>query len=508
MTLAFRRSSKRNFRRPLLGTVFLAVASLFLFRALAPGPVPKLHKSVLRSPVVTTDPLLARDASSLLVVNNTMEGLVEWVPSSGVRPALASHWKPTPDLKTFDFLLRGSVVFQSGRPLTAGTVVASLRRLLEEPGAHQRYFAMVENIEAVDASTIRFHLSRPTPELPMLLACSRAKIAYFDGEMYVGTGPFEVKNLRPGLVLERFDRYWGTPAQIQQLEFQIASPPWARALAEQNLVDDLAAYSTSLTPWISESGTWQTQAQWSTWVWAFNQRSPIFLSAECRREVSAWIGGVEFRDLFFADLLPASDFFPSIESYRLPARAKVPGKASLCRGPLTVLTTEEAGPETRLAAWLQQRLPRTQVTVSRLSAEEIRTRAFIGQADAYLLPVTSEIADPSFLTDSLLELVSPLVAPLLMQKISPIAQKLSHSDSEAQRLFLGAQVNRLLQSELAFVPIAHARLRVWHRACVKNLQTNPLSVGHTSYHSVENECQRASQPLIGSQAGLLPRLFR
>ena len=119
---------------------FLPVA-LAAALALAPGCGHKQSvgappaNNVLRLPLLsdptTFDPAKVEDGTTIDVLQQIFEGLVQWTPQNTLAPALAEKWDVSPDGLTYTFHLRPGAKFQDGTSVTAQAVYFSLRRALD-----------------------------------------------------------------------------------------------------------------------------------------------------------------------------------------------------------------------------------------------------------------------------------------------------------------------------------------------------------------------------------------
>lgn len=143
------------------------------------------------------------------------EGLVAVEPDGQIAPALAESWSASADGLTWRFKLRAAAIFHDGSPVTAATVKASFDRLL--PSALYLKSAGIVSVSAEPGEVV-FKLGTPFGSfLDYLVDYSTHVLApaSFDsaGEVsqIVATGPYRIveADLPRGLVLARFDKYWG-----------------------------------------------------------------------------------------------------------------------------------------------------------------------------------------------------------------------------------------------------------------------------------------------------------
>jgi 4-phytase/acid phosphatase/peptide/nickel transport system substrate-binding protein len=138
-------------------------------------------------------------------------------------PRLAVSWNSSDDFKTWTIRLREGVKFHDGTPFNAGAVAWNFARQ-KDPNNHCRcafYIQNIDKVDAVDDSTVVFHLRDPQANFPALLAPPAVNnVAHSPtaiqklGDDYnrkpVGTGPFVLKSWTAGdrMVVERNPDYW------------------------------------------------------------------------------------------------------------------------------------------------------------------------------------------------------------------------------------------------------------------------------------------------------------
>jgi peptide/nickel transport system substrate-binding protein len=133
-----------------------------------------------------------------------------------VIPELAERWSWQNDYRTLVFSLRKDVRWHDGKPFTSEDVKYTFDMVRGAPDAKGRlrvnprklWYDNVEAIEAPDAHTVAFRLNRPQPSLLLMLASgyspvypAHVPVAEFRTRC-VGTGPFKLKEHRPGEYVE------------------------------------------------------------------------------------------------------------------------------------------------------------------------------------------------------------------------------------------------------------------------------------------------------------------
>ncbi|MBB3458748.1 peptide/nickel transport system substrate-binding protein [Rhizobium sp. BK313] len=165
------------------------------------------------------DPVVTTFGVNWITASIACEGLFATDESWTPQPMLADSFKYNDAGTELTVTLRDGLTFQSGAPLTATDVVASLQRFRESAGIGASFKAVTTGITAVDARTVKFELTSPTPIVPGLLAGAQAVIMSANSlkgasptEATRGldcTGPYSLTNYQPdqGATLKRWDGY-------------------------------------------------------------------------------------------------------------------------------------------------------------------------------------------------------------------------------------------------------------------------------------------------------------
>lgn len=171
---------------------------------------------------------------------NVFEGLTRIGENGEVLPALAESWTISDDGKIYTFKLHAGVKFHDGSDFDADDVKFSLDRARDEKSvnAQKALFAAIDQVEAVDPTTVKVTLKNPQGGFLYNMGWGDAVIvapetAETNKEKPVGTGPFKFANWAKGssITIEKNPAYWGTPASLDKAEFRIIPDPAASTAA-------------------------------------------------------------------------------------------------------------------------------------------------------------------------------------------------------------------------------------------------------------------------------------
>ena len=154
----------------------------------------------------------------LIRVTALYNGLVTFnTGGTGVVNELAEEMTPNADATAWTIRVRSGVTFHNGKTLGAEDVAYTIRRIADPKAPLNGYSVLsqvdLNNMEILDARTLRIHMKRPLATLPEQLFPSYnygiVPVGY-DPKNPVGTGPFKFKSMTPAQqsVFERNDNYW------------------------------------------------------------------------------------------------------------------------------------------------------------------------------------------------------------------------------------------------------------------------------------------------------------
>ncbi|NAZ14295.1 MAG: ABC transporter substrate-binding protein [Desulfurococcales archaeon] len=218
------------------------------------------------SDAVSMDPAVAYEFTSVMVVNQLYDKLVDFEPPDLTRvvPEVAESWSYSPDGTLWTFKIRQGIKFANGDPLTAKDVEYSLRRvlILSKTAAWllQQFIAKPEDIVATDNYTLTIKLKeKVAPDLFLsVLAFTTSGIvnpreaeAHASGndmgsgwltDHSAGSGPYilEKWDRNSEIVLRANPNYWRGPPSIKTIIIKHVPEPATQMLLLQKGDVDIA----------------------------------------------------------------------------------------------------------------------------------------------------------------------------------------------------------------------------------------------------------------------------
>ncbi len=264
----------RALRRGILAAVFvpmLVVAACTSSQPAGPGAQAvgaPVSGGTVTIPIVadpTLNPWSPNAFVESLFVNRVLfDGLTKPGKDLAPAPDLAASWTTSADGLSWTFKLREGVKWSDGQPFTSADVAFTFNDIVLKPdlGAQNRgNFSAVKSVTAVDATTVRFDLSRKFSALTSYLAYNSGivpkhvlsadplKTNTFNKGIPVSTGPFKVEKYTSGqsVSLVRNENYFGAKPYLDKVVFTVvpdANTQIAQALAGDvsiMILDDKAA---------------------------------------------------------------------------------------------------------------------------------------------------------------------------------------------------------------------------------------------------------------------------
>ena len=226
---------RRDFLRTMswLGVSAASAASAAGLVACAPAR-PPVSRDALRFVCAVqqmTDPALTTWIEASNLFRNSLEFLTEVDADNITRPFLAESWRPSDDLKTWDFVLRQDVRWSNGDPFGVEDVAFNIRRWIApaSKSVNRTAFAALRDIEVTGPYSFRLHLDRALCSLPEQLYAFTCPILHRDFEAHgadwpkapIGTGPYRMTDFEVGrqASFQRRADYWGPKPALAQIDY-------------------------------------------------------------------------------------------------------------------------------------------------------------------------------------------------------------------------------------------------------------------------------------------------
>ena len=234
--------SRREFMGYLMaaGATAAGSSSLFLGVSDAWAATPKMGGRLIMAadqhgPNDTLDPALFTSAADYFRGRMFYGSLTRLTPALGFEPELAEEVTSNSDATEWTFKIRKGVEFHDGKTLTADDVLYTMNRHMGEDSISKAssLVSMVSSWEKVNDYEVVAKLSSPNADLPIALGTFHFKIVQngqTDFTSTVGTGPYKVKEFKPGVraIGERFENYWGEGGYLDEIEHYGIGDPVAR----------------------------------------------------------------------------------------------------------------------------------------------------------------------------------------------------------------------------------------------------------------------------------------
>ncbi|MHB1341951.1 MAG: peptide ABC transporter substrate-binding protein [Coriobacteriia bacterium] len=198
------------------------------------------------------DPVNAQESEGMQVVHSVFDSLVDFDPAtSEIIPAAAESWEPNADASVWTFKLREGAKFHNGREVKAADFKYAWERLCNPENKSEIAYHLnavkgyeemqagtakeLSGVKAVDDLTLEVTLVQPFGDFEYVVGHpalgpvpaeeldSADKVKAFLDKP-IGNGPFmmvEPWNHNQGIKIARFEDYYGTPANLDGVDFKI-----------------------------------------------------------------------------------------------------------------------------------------------------------------------------------------------------------------------------------------------------------------------------------------------
>lgn len=189
----------------------------------AAGPAPDLKIAAVSAPN-SLDPAQLVDGTQMYVWSSIYDTLLARDSATGeLIPNAAESWEYNEDGTELTLKLVEGMTFSNGDPVTAESVVATMKRNMATPGIVQPRFSLVSDVAAEDDLTVKVSFTSYDPQFVYLLALGAGAIGNEDNLTDpsiatdpVGSGPYtlDAASTVPGTtyVLKKREDYWNADA--------------------------------------------------------------------------------------------------------------------------------------------------------------------------------------------------------------------------------------------------------------------------------------------------------
>lgn len=305
----------------------------------------------LMSEAVQLDWNRAIDSTSVILIDNIMEGLTTYSDSmQGSRadlirpmPALAKSWSVSEGGKVYTFYLREGVVWGDGVPLEAKHFVDSWERLLSPSMRTSNAYHLydIENaqnysegrikdfskvgVKAINEHTLVVTLRHPVPYFLHLVASAstfpirrdlmqKYGSQWLEPENLVTLGAYHISEWTHGerIVLTRNKEYWSNKPEIDRVVCRLISEPLAAlALYENGELDIIPRdFPSSYAKRLQTHPDYRTGYKLSVSYLVFNTRRAPFDKAAARKAFIQGMNRALFASYFQGSQSPTKSWIP------------------------------------------------------------------------------------------------------------------------------------------------------------------------------------------------------
>lgn len=488
----------------------------------------------------TFNPQLVTSATTIDATSRQIyDRLIDLDPTTQkLVPAIAENWSISDDGLRYTFTLRKNVhfhqtdYFNPTRTLNADDVVFSFNRWKEighpyhkVSGGFYPYFQglgldlLINKIYKTDQYTVVIELNKPRGSFLAHLATDFAVILSeeYGSNLFsenrpenidtypIGTGPFKYKSYIKHHII-RFlshEKYWGTPANAEQLIFDITNNDHMRFAKLLTQECDLIAYPLASELSLiqqNERLVLQEQVGLNVGYWAFNTSKAPFDNVLVRKALAHAIDiDTILKAVYYSTASKASNIIPPSSwaySDQLPSVSYSPEKAR----ELLMEAGYEDGFEmniwampvqrpynpnaTKMAQLIQANLADIGIraTIVKYDWSVFRDKLTLGEHDSVLLGWTADNADPDNFFSPMLSCSSVISgsnrAMWCDESYDQLITKALDETSQEKRYQLYLTVQKYLLEQMPLLPIAHANR---YQAQGRNI----IGMGITPYGGIE-----------------------
>ncbi len=205
------------------------------------------------------DPHEAVAAGTKEVLFNMYEGLLKPDSEGNLNPAIADGYLISEDEKTYTFTIREGILFHDGTSVTAKDVKYSIEKCADAGNGDAlglaEAFSNIAAVNTPDDRTVEIVLKEKDTDFLSYMTVAVIPEANKEPRTNpIGTGPYKYVSRSPqeNIVVERFDDYWGEPANIRDVTFKITPAETAVMDLEGGSIDMYARISSAQAAQLSD----------------------------------------------------------------------------------------------------------------------------------------------------------------------------------------------------------------------------------------------------------------
>jgi ABC-type transport system substrate-binding protein len=459
-------------------------------------------KAVYSLPV-TLDPIEMNDTASLLYSELAYDGLVRFVDSYNIAPAIAESWSIKND-RIYTFKIRKTARFQNGEPILADDVIASISRLGSGKSVVKRYFDMISEMKKLSDHEIQISLEKPYPPFLYIMAGATAKIfpaKLVNGSDFfkapVGAGPFRLTNIdrsKAEFRLEKFEgHYDADKIKISKIILTAMEQAKAEVLAKQGYIHDLIDWPLSGQEKVFAIGQDHSAQMMQTWIVGLNTRLEPFKNIEERKAFVTAFNSDEFRAKFYPDSVTAHGYVPP----GLPGYTSISHKLpnSKFQPPKSKITIEfPAGFEQAegIKAYVEASYKKQgwNVEVKIMPWDQMMEGYSKKTLQAFIVSMNMDYPDPDFLLQNFESTNSDNYSGINDPEIDKLLREARSIADGAKRKNLYEIVSKKIDAQYLTVNLFHPRVHYWVHECVRGFEPNYFSDVYIDYRKIylEKNC--------------------
>lgn len=483
-----------------------------------------IYRFPLRFTVKTLDPAFVTDSSSVAVVQQLFDGLVQYDKNLNVVPSIADSWDISRDGLTYTFKIRKGVRFHNGREVAAEDFVYSLTRVLnpevDSPAAplfsgikgaekfRNSGADAIEGLIATDKYTLKILLEKPFAPFLSILAMHNAKVvpreeAERKGKGFakspVGTGPFKfVKwDSDKELVIEANEKYFEGRPYLDKVVYKVYPGAQTEVILEdffkrnlessripserrKDIIDNVSGHNLMRRPLLS------------LFFYGMNNQSALLSDKRVRQAINLaiskdrYVNEITYKKYYKAGSIlpfgmPGHD--PAVKNYEydaeMAAKHLKETNASLPVS-LTLISASKSDEAQRDLEFIKESLSRIGINVNVefvLDWGEFEKRLEKGQFDIFRYIWYADYPHPDNFLGALFNSSSQYnFMRYKNEKVDSLLEKANAEQDYLKRMSIYREVDRMVMEDAPIVPIYYEILEELFQPYVKGVEITGLGI--------------------------------